>query len=160
MADPVREAASVADVLRLYCEWEDSPHGALMLTKPLSHYEAFAAGYRAALSRPAADAEAVASSGPNSPGAVYAACHRALQLPPASAGSKVETAADPRMVNSEGEPFGPLLVKILRDEAECLDDPVGFDDRCRIAGVLAQAADYIEASMLAAERAAKGGERG
>lgn len=82
---------------------------------------------------------------------------RALPLP---APSRVEE-ADPRMVNSDGEPFGPRLVKMLRAEADEIDDPIGFDDRCRIAVVLTQAADYIEAS-LAAERdeLEKGGDRG
>lgn len=53
--------------------------------------------------------------------------------------------ADDRIVNSEGQPYGPILAGILRDELESVRENAETSEAYRIAAILDMAAGYVEA---------------
>ena len=79
---------------------------------------------------------------------ILEACNALRAAPPAP--GDAAAVRDSRTVNSDGEPMGPRLIRMLREAAEEIDEPIGFDDRCKIAVILKMAADYTEALPLPA----------
>lgn len=55
------------------------------------------------------------------------------------------SAPDVRTIDANGNPFGPMLAKMLHEAEESVVDHPDFDERCRLSSLIAQAAAFIDA---------------
>ncbi len=55
------------------------------------------------------------------------------------------TAPDCRTIDANGNPFGPMLAKMLHEAEESVVDHPDFNERCRLSSLIAQAAAFIDA---------------